>query len=68
MYMNRLRDDDFRDLWHELSLVPYVAERSLSVELLSLLRSRMKPVLHDRFSGKSDVDLATMGSCYGFVL
>lgn len=68
MYMNRLRDDDFRNLWHELSLCPYVSEKSLSEDLLSLLRSAVKPVLHDRFSGKSDEDLATVESWYGFVV
>jgi len=68
MYMNRLRDDDFRDLWHELSLVPCVSEKRLSDEILSLLRSTVKPILHDDFSRKSDEDLATTESWYGFVL
>lgn len=68
MYMNRLRDDDFRHLWQELSLVPYVAEKKLSQEILSLLRSREKPILDNCFSCKSDEDLATTKSWYGFVL
>ena len=68
MYMNRLRDDDFRALWHELSLVTCVVEKSFSEEILSLLRSRAKPILDDYFSRKSDEDLATIESWYGFVL
>ena len=38
MYMNRLRDDDFRALWHELSLVPFVVEKSVSGNFLCCRR------------------------------
>lgn len=68
MYMNRLRDEDFRDLWNQLSLVPYVSERKVSEHLLARLSSGRELPIHADFSAKSNEDIATTESWYAFVL
>lgn len=68
MYMNRLRDDDFRNLWNELSLFPRVSDKKTSGQLLALLRSNKSPTLHEDFATKTIEDLSLIESWYVFIL
>jgi len=66
MYMNRLRDDDFRQIWHELEMQPFTEDKIISEEVLKILSTRKGIFIHQDFSKKTLQDLATLESWYGF--
>ncbi len=66
MYMNRLRDDDFRQIWHELEMQPFTEDKIISEEVLKTLSTRKGNFIHQDFSKKTLQDLATLESWYGF--
>ena len=66
MYMNRLRDDDFRAVWDEICISPITEERSISEEIIKESKTDKGLVLNKKFADKNLNDLATIESWYAF--
>jgi SAM-dependent methyltransferase len=61
MYMNRLRHDDFLELFKAVNHHILLDEPNLDRELLQMIKQG-KPDLHDDFRGKSSEAIATTGA------
>lgn len=66
-YMNRLRDDDFRDLWDDLSLIPKFSQKEINDLVLYDLENNFNSLLHQDYRSKSCEDIATTEAWYGIV-
>ncbi|WP_320668151.1 class I SAM-dependent methyltransferase [Prochlorococcus sp. MIT 1307] len=66
MYMNRLRDDDFQQLFADLEMKTIFSEKVVDSSILNLLKTNDKSVfLHDDFKFKEKDCLATTHAWYG---
>lgn len=65
MYMNRMRDDDFQELFDNLKFNTIYKEEEINEELLKLLNKKDDSlILHDDFSKKDKKSLANLHTWY----
>jgi len=69
MYMNRLRDDDFQELFNFLDFNTLLKERDINEEIINLLENKDPSVkLHNDFINKDNKCLANLHTWYALKL